>query len=209
MASTPQKRIRSAWTRRAQFGRAVLRRAINSKTLLASATFAAKANNTIRSTETGASAFVEIEGVATTLNEWLVREGWALNFEPYAKGQFKAAEEDARKEGRGLWRGCFSAPQAQRRGTKKEAKLLGSACTSGMDKEVRDMLFPAHPAMPPGCLIKGKIAARAQVTGHRGIYHMAGCRSYGRTKTPYRWFCSEDEAQAEGFRKAFTCSNAR
>ena len=29
------------------------------KTLLASATFAAKANNTIRSTETGASAFVE------------------------------------------------------------------------------------------------------------------------------------------------------
>jgi endonuclease YncB( thermonuclease family) len=150
-----------------------------------------------------------IEGVATTLNEWLVREGWALNFEPYAKGRFKAAEEDARKEGRGLWRGCFSAPQAQRRGTKKEAKLLGSACTSGMDKEVRDMLFPAHPAMPPGCLIKGKIAARAQVTGHRGIYHMAGCRSYARTKTPYRWFCSEDEAQAEGFRKAFTCSNAR
>ena len=25
---------------------------------------------------------------ADALNEWLVREGWALNFEPYAKGRY-------------------------------------------------------------------------------------------------------------------------
>jgi hypothetical protein len=59
--------------------------------------------------------------------------------------------------------------------------------------------------MPLGCPIKAKFAVRAYVTGNRGIYHMEGCRSYGRTKAPDRWFCSEDEAKAEGFRKAFSC----
>jgi hypothetical protein len=59
--------------------------------------------------------------------------------------------------------------------------------------------------MPPGCSIKGKLAARAHISGYRGIYHMEACRSYGRTKSPDRWFCSEDEARAEGFRKAHTC----
>lgn len=146
-----------------------------------------------------------IEGEAMNLNQWLVREGWALNFEPYAKGRFKMDEDDARKQRRGLWKGCFSAPQEQRRGIKTGAKLLGSACPSDKDTEMRDILFPAHPAMSPGCSIKGKFAVRAHVTAHLGIYHMEGCRSYGRTKTPDRWFCSEDEAQAEGFRKAFTC----
>lgn len=150
-----------------------------------------------------------IEGEVMSLNQWIVREGWALNFEPYAKGRFKADEDGARAEPRGLWKGCFAAPQEQRRGTKKGAKLLGSACPSGKDKELRDLLFPDHPAMPPGCSIKGKFAVRAQVTGHRGIYHLEGCGSYGRTKTPDRWFCSEHEAQAEGFRKSFTCSRVR
>jgi hypothetical protein len=52
---------------------------------------------------------------------------------------------------------------------------------------------------------KGKISLRAKLTGHRGIYHMEGCRSYRSTKTPNRWFCSEEDAQAAGFRKAFNC----
>ena len=34
-----------------------------------------------------------VDGVS--LNEWFVWEGWALNFEPYAKGRFKALEADA------------------------------------------------------------------------------------------------------------------
>ena len=29
-----------------------------------------------------------VKGMDITLNRWLVREGWALNFEPYAKGRF-------------------------------------------------------------------------------------------------------------------------
>ena len=147
-----------------------------------------------------------IEGEAMSLNQWLVQEDWALNFEPYAKGRFKVDEADARSKSRGLWKGCFSRPQAARRWNKSTATLLGATCSTGQNKEIRDILFPDHIAMPPGCSIKGKVSLRAHVTGHRGIYYMEGCRSYGRTKTPDRWFCSEDEAQAEGFRKAFTCS---
>lgn len=146
-----------------------------------------------------------IEGEPLSLNQWLVREGWALNFEHYAKGRFKVDENDARDKGRGLWKGCFTSPQAARRRNKSTAILLGATCTRGKVGEIRDSLFPDSLAMPPGCSIKGKFAARANITGHRGIYHMERCRSYGRTRKPDRWFCSEDEAQAEGFRKAFTC----
>ena len=145
-----------------------------------------------------------VEGETVSLNQWLVRGGWAVNFEPYAKKRFIKDEDDARQNARGLWKGCFAPPQSARRGTKSTATLLGAACSKDETK-VRDLLFPADPAMPTGCAIKGKLATRANVTGHRGIYHLEGCRSYGRTKRPDRWFCSEDEAQAEGFRKAFTC----
>ena len=32
-----------------------------------------------------------------------------------------------------------------------------------------------------------------------------GCPSYPATTRPDRWFCSEDDAQAAGFRKAYNC----
>jgi endonuclease YncB( thermonuclease family) len=92
-----------------------------------------------------------------SLNRTLVREGWALNFEPYAKGRFEQDEADARDNRRGLWKGCFAAPW-DRRWRKSTAKLLGSSCVSGNEKKGRDILFPDNPAMPPGCSIKGKVA---------------------------------------------------
>ena len=146
-----------------------------------------------------------VEGENVTLNQWLVREGWALNFEPYAKGRFTADEADARNSQRGTWQGCFSAPQDLRRWNKTTAKLLGATCPRGDETKARNVLFPDHPAMPPGCSIKGTYALRAKITGHRGIYHMEGCRSYRSTTNPKRWFCSEEDAQAAGFRKAFNC----
>jgi endonuclease YncB( thermonuclease family) len=146
-----------------------------------------------------------VEGETTSINEWLVREGWALNLEPQAKGRFKKAEEQARSEQRGLWSGCFSSPQALRYRRKKDSALLGAACSKLGEQEVRDILFPDQRAMPAGCSIKGRLATRAHFTGHRGIYHLEGCRSYRRLKSADRWFCSETEAQADGFRPAFTC----
>ena len=58
-------------------------------------------------------------------------------------------------------------------------------------------------AMPPGCPIKAKLALRA--VGYEGIYHLPRCGSYQRLKRAHRWVCSEQDALAEGFRKALTC----
>src|SRR5258705_7584718 len=44
-----------------------------------------------------------IEGEATTLNEWLGREGWEMKVEPSAKGRFAGEGADARVKRRGLW----------------------------------------------------------------------------------------------------------
>lgn len=146
-----------------------------------------------------------VEGMTLNLNNTLVLEGWALNFEPYARGRFAIEEADARDNRHGLWKGCFAAPWDFNRWRKRTAKLLGAACHTGNDTVERNKLFPDNPAMPPGCSIKGKVALRALLTGHRGIYHLEACRSYQGLTNPNRWFCSEEEAQAAGFRKAFTC----
>ena len=143
-----------------------------------------------------------VEGETVSLNQWLVREGWAL---VDTNWRFKADENDARYARKGLWKGCFVSPQLLRRYTKNVAKLLGAACPADDDWNVLSKLFPDYPTMPPGCSIKGKLAARALVSGNRGIYHIETCRSYQRTKKPERWFCSEQEARAEGFRKSYRC----
>jgi endonuclease YncB( thermonuclease family) len=143
-------------------------------------------------------------GDTVSLNQQLVRQGFAMD----ADGSLKEDESEARKERRGLWRGCFVAPQDFRLG-KQDAPLLGAACRADRDREIRDVLFPDNLVMPPGCSIKGKFAVRARLTGNRGIYHLQGCPSYAGLSGPDRWFCSEDDARAAGFRRAYNCRAAR
>jgi endonuclease YncB( thermonuclease family) len=145
-----------------------------------------------------------VDGETTSLNQLLVRQGFALNLEPDAKGRFKQDEASAKDKLSGLWRGCFVAPQDFRHDEKSGA-LLGSACRSDKDRELREALFPDEPAMPPGCSIKAKFARRARLTGYVGVYHLQVCRSYAPVTKPDRWFCSEEDAQAAGFRKAYNC----
>jgi endonuclease YncB( thermonuclease family) len=145
-----------------------------------------------------------IEGEATSLNQQLVRQGLALSADGSGKNQFSEDAKAARDAKRGLWKGCFAAPQDFRSG-KKDGALLGAACRADRDAEIRGVLFPDDPAMPGTCSIKGKFAARARFTGNIGIYHLQGCLSYAGTTKPDRWFCSEDDAQAAGFRRAFNC----
>ncbi len=52
-----------------------------------------------------------VEGEPVSLNQILVRQGYALNSEPSAKGRFKDDEAGAKDNRLGLWRGCFVAPQ--------------------------------------------------------------------------------------------------
>jgi endonuclease YncB( thermonuclease family) len=58
------------------------------------------------------------------LHHWLVRNGWALTFEPYANGRFKDDERYAQQQGLGMWKGCFVAPRDFRRWNKHTATLL-------------------------------------------------------------------------------------
>ena len=139
-----------------------------------------------------------------SLNQLLVRRGLAMNSASAGQSRFGEDETDAKTNRRGLWKGCFVAPQDFRTG-RKDGQLLGGACRADKDREIREALFPQHPAMPSGCGIKGKYALRARVTGNIGIYHLQACRSYPAMTNPDRWFCSEDDARAAGFRKAYNC----
>jgi endonuclease YncB( thermonuclease family) len=146
----------------------------------------------------------KVEGETTSLSQLLVRQGFALNVESSATGRFKTDEARAREDRQGLWKGCFVAPQEFRLG-RKDGALQGSSCPADRDREIRAALFPDDPVMPSGCSIKGKYAVRARVTGNLGIYHLQACRSYPTLTKPDRWFCSEEDAQAAGFRKAYNC----
>ena len=141
-----------------------------------------------------------VEGETTSLNQLMVRNGLAL---ADAKGRFKIEETGAHDDKRGLWKGCFVTPTDYRR-WKKDAALQGAACRADRDPQIRAVLFSDDPAMPDGCNIKGKYAVRARVTGNTGIYHLQTCRSYPGLDQD-RWFCSEDDALAAGFRKAYNC----
>jgi endonuclease YncB( thermonuclease family) len=139
-----------------------------------------------------------------SLNQLMVKQGFAMNAATGGKSRFGEDEADAKSNRRGLWKGCFISPHEFRAG-RRDGALLGGACPSDKDREIREALFPQEPAMPSGCGIKGKYALRAKVTGNIGIYHLQMCASYPALTRPDRWFCSEDDAKAAGFRKAYNC----
>jgi endonuclease YncB( thermonuclease family) len=149
-----------------------------------------------------------VTGETTSLNQEMIAKGFALDLEPSGKARFAkdfANDQASAKNGRlGLWKGCFVSPQEFRHG-KKDGALLGGSCRADKDREIRAVLFPDHPAMPSGCAIKARFAIHARLTGNVGIYHLQGCPSYPATTRPDRWFCSEDDAQSQGFRRAYNC----
>ena len=113
------------------------------------------------------------------LNAWMVAEGWALAYRHYSM-DYVDEEAAAQAAGRGIWRGEFVAPWDWRRGARLEPTT----------------------AVPDGeCLIKGNINR----DGER-IYHVPGGMYYEQTRintsNGERWFCSEEEAIAAGWRRS-------
>lgn len=49
------------------------------------------------------------------VNDWMVRNGWALDYRQYSRGAYADAERQARDEERGLWAGTFEKPWDWRR----------------------------------------------------------------------------------------------
>ncbi len=119
----------------------------------------------------------------TFVNKSLIAEGFAHEATydiPYKyQADFRKAQAAAKEQERGLW---------------------GSLCKGKTDAPAA----PVQPVPANGCTIKGNVS----VSGAK-IYHMPGCGSYDKTSVNEsageRWFCSEQEAQANGWRKARNC----
>lgn len=54
-------------------------------------------------------AVCRVEG--RSINEWVVREGWAVDYRRYSGGAYAGAERQARKAARGIWSGRFVRPE--------------------------------------------------------------------------------------------------
>ena len=117
------------------------------------------------------------------VNAWMVSQGLALAYRRYSRG-YVGEEASARDARLGMWRGDFVPPWDWRRGE----RLAGSrsAPTSAAGAK---------------CRIKGNIGR----DGGR-IYHVPGGQFYERTRIDTsrgeRWFCTEAEARAAGWRRS-------
>jgi endonuclease YncB( thermonuclease family) len=107
----------------------------------------------------------------------MVEAGWATAYRRYSTA-YVAQEDRARTARRGIWALGFDAPADYRR-----------------ERRLADV--PTAP--DPRCAIKGNVAG----SGAR-IYHMPGSRAYPEVRIDTgkgeRWFCSEREAAAAGWR---------
>jgi hypothetical protein len=132
------------------------------------------------------------------LNAFMVREGLALDYAKYSREHIRE-EDAAREQERGMWAGAFIAPWDWRH-RDRNTIILG-ALSVPITAQAQ-LLAPASStnAPSPECTIKGNVNRR----GER-IYHLPGQRSYAaiNMQDPQkRWFCSEEEARAAGWRPA-------
>lgn len=109
------------------------------------------------------------------VNAEMVLAGWALAFRRYSD-RYAGEEEQAKQASAGMWAGTFDPPWEWR--TRIVAETASGDCT-----------------------IKGNISR----SGER-IYHMPFQDHYDRTRISEsageRWFCSDSEARAAGWRRA-------
>lgn len=126
-----------------------------------------------------------------SVQEWLVTNGHALDWPRYSNGAFAELEASARQARRGIWQGKFQKPwdwRAAQRDQTAPSKAIQSPSLATVGQSA-------------ACNIKGNISGK----GER-IYHVPGQKYYDHTKISEskgeRWFCSEDEARAAGWRKA-------
>jgi endonuclease YncB( thermonuclease family) len=116
-----------------------------------------------------------------SVNAWLVREGWALAYRRYSVA-YVDDEAAARTAKRGIWQSEFTPPWTWREDHRRAAS-------------------PTATNDPPGdCRIKGNVNLKRQ-----RIYHLPGDPDYEATRIDprhgERWFCSETEARAAGWRR--------
>lgn len=143
------------------------------------------------------------------MGEVIVSEGWAFAYRRYGM-DYDLTEKRAAVAGRGLHGTGVMSPAAFR-AARREAQMRVDARDATGARTVRvpqatdtapdwkRSLLPN--ALNPDCQIKGNVSR----SGAR-IYHVPGQRHYEDTRISRRkgerWFCSEAEARAAGWRKA-------
>ncbi|MFO1394057.1 MAG: thermonuclease family protein [Steroidobacteraceae bacterium] len=154
---------------------------------------------------------------AENINDWQVQEGNAWAFRRYLREETYCAWEGiARAQRRGLWSGPPSAwvpPwdwRAVQQGRAATAAAATDVSVSSCVLDVREAEVrsthadgsnrPRAQGPSSGCLIKGNVSERGR------IYHLPGSDAYDKVRIDpgkgERWFCTEDEARAAGWRPA-------
>ncbi len=121
-------------------------------------------------------------------NSEIIRNGYALRVQSPPDNRYRdlfaTAEEEAKREKRGMWDACQS---------------VNTERTTTSEREIDT------PPLSPECTIKGNISEK----GYGKTYLVPGCDNYLKVKVDTRkgeqYFCNEEEAQKAGFRKADNC----
>jgi endonuclease YncB( thermonuclease family) len=116
------------------------------------------------------------------LNRWMVLHGQAVAYRRFS-ADYVSVEAHARGLRIGVWQGDFDLPWEWRRKHRVTASAAVAAAAPSAD-----------------CAIKGNISRNGR------IYHVPGQTHYARTTIRpdkgERWFCSEADARAAGWRRA-------
>ena len=130
------------------------------------------------------------------LNAWLVANGWGVAFRSFSNA-YVSQEDAARTAGKGIWSGKFLMPIEER----AETDAAQSTAQNSPQQPATRVGAAGRVAPDAACNIKGNISN----TGER-IYHVPGGAFYAATvvnpRAGERWFCSEDEARAAGWRRS-------
>jgi len=131
-----------------------------------------------------------------SVQRWLVRNGYAMDWPRYSNGAFSGEQSAAKAEHVGIWQGQFVLPWKWRAAQSEQTD------SSPIVSLAPSVAAPAAASKPSGaCDIKGNISRK----GER-IYHVPGQKYYARTRVltgkGERWFCSEQEARAAGWRRS-------
>lgn len=134
-----------------------------------------------------------------SLNAAMVRSGYALDWPKHSKGKYASFQKDAKSENAGMWVGTFKPAWEFR--AEQRAKLQQDAPANAQPSFA--IAKPSNQGSSGSdCNIKGNISSE---TGER-IYHVPGQRFYAKTRISTakgeKWFCSEDDAIAAGWRRS-------
>ncbi len=126
----------------------------------------------------------------------MIEDGFAFSYKSYPHprlDQYNELEKVASESKIGLWGAKCDYSKSISKSSSSATTLNQSSAASSVS------------SVSGSCTIKGNISSKKEK-----IYHVEGCGSYNATQIDTsageRWFCSEAEAQAAGWRKAMNCN---